>query len=176
MEFEKFSKIARLSREVFVTEKIDGVNCQILITEDGKLYTGSRKRFLTLDDDYLGFAQWANEHKNELMQLGVGRHHGEWWGKGIQRTYGLDERRFSLFNTSLWTDSRPSCCGVVPILWRGNFDGLDVGKIMDDLKKHGSYACEGFMRPEGIVIYHTAGDVFFKKTFEHDGTGKRGME
>jgi hypothetical protein len=30
----------------------------------------------------------------------------------------------------------------------------------------------GFMKPEGIVVYHIQGNVAFKKTFEKDNTGK----
>ena len=78
MEFDKFTKIARFSREVIVTEKIDGTNAQIVITEDGEFFTGSRKRFITPEDDNFGFSKWAHEHKEELMQLGVGKHYGEW--------------------------------------------------------------------------------------------------
>ena len=36
MEFIKFEKIARLNREIIITEKIDGTNAQICITEDGE--------------------------------------------------------------------------------------------------------------------------------------------
>ena len=78
MEFEKFTKIARFSREVIVTEKIDGTNAQIVITEDGEFFTGSRNRFITPEDDNFGFSKWAHEHKEELMKLGVGKHYGEW--------------------------------------------------------------------------------------------------
>lgn len=41
-EFMQFPKMARYSREVIVTEKIDGTNAQICITEDGEFSTGSR--------------------------------------------------------------------------------------------------------------------------------------
>lgn len=43
-EFVEFPKMARLSRECIITEKIDGTNSQILITDDGDLFTGSRNR------------------------------------------------------------------------------------------------------------------------------------
>ena len=36
MEFMEFPKIASLSRECIITEKIDGTNGQIFIDEDGK--------------------------------------------------------------------------------------------------------------------------------------------
>ena len=33
--FSQFPKMARLSREIVITEKIDGTNAQVLITDDG---------------------------------------------------------------------------------------------------------------------------------------------
>lgn len=170
--FEGFPKMARYSREVIVTEKIDGTNAQVLVTEDGQLLAGSRTRWITPENDNAGFAKWALEHKSELLELGPGRHFGEWWGCGIQRGYGLREKRFSLFNVFRWGESRPACCGVVPIIWQGNFDDLSVSEVMAELQKSGSQAAPGFMRPEGIVIWHTAGNFGLKKTFEKDEKGK----
>jgi hypothetical protein len=172
MEFAEFKKMARLSRECFVTEKIDGTNAQIFIGENGEFLTGSRTRWITPQDDNFGFSKWAHENKEELMNLGTGRHFGEWWGQGIQRKYGMDRKVFSLFNVSRWESERPSCCSIVPILWRGNFCDLNANEIMQELKQHGSFARKGFMNPEGIVVYHVAGKVGFKKTFEKDNTGK----
>ena len=413
MEFVAFPKIARFSREVIVTEKIDGTNGQIAINEAGEFRVGSRERWITPEDDNHGFAAWAYAHKDELMGLGVGRHAGEWWGcltretsvrladgslekigkivnnklevevmsynfatgviepkrvvgykvaektddwltiefkrkhkggnqphlnvtpnhilytkddsglireisagelkvgdrvflagkritelqkqllfgsnvgdgstggysfhvghsnhdlvdeeisvlgglisnvrfqtiweslhasnacamqlietevtaitrdyananrcknrydievednhnffangvlvhnSGIQRKYGLvnDDKRFSLFNVQRWClqgqepkqiqmeDPRvvkrqevlPACVGLVPVLWRGKFDDLDIPAIMDGLRENGSGAVKGFQRPEGIVIYHVAGNVGFKKTLGNDDIPK----
>jgi hypothetical protein len=176
-EFQTFAKMARYSREVIVTEKIDGTNAQIFIGEDGEFLTGSRTRWITPTDDNFGFSRWAHEHKEELMSLGAGRHFGEWWGSGIQRGYGLlnGEKRFSLFNVARWSDdtgARPACCSVVPVLWRGEFDDFSADAAIVDLAMLGSRAAPGFMRPEGIVIFHTAGLVGFKKTIEKDASGK----
>jgi hypothetical protein len=44
VSFAEFPKMARLSRECIITEKIDGTNAQILITEEGEIYAGSRTR------------------------------------------------------------------------------------------------------------------------------------
>jgi len=33
-EFQEFPKMARLSREVIITEKIDGTNIQVFISDD----------------------------------------------------------------------------------------------------------------------------------------------
>ena len=103
-EFRPFPKIPRLSREIIITEKIDGTNASITITEDGQFLTGSRNRWITPEDDNFGFSAWAHANKDVLMGLGVGTHFGEWWGHGIQRGYGLPKgrRRFSLFNVGRW--------------------------------------------------------------------------
>ena len=170
--FVKFPKLSRYSREIIVTEKIDGTNAQIFITDDNQFLTGSRKRWIMPDNDNFGFSEWAHSHKEELMTLGPGRHFGEWWGAGIQRKYGLSEKHFSLFNTSLWSEDRPRCCDVVPVLWKGIFDDLNIEGIMNHLSQHGSYASPGFMHPEGIVVFHVAGNIGFKKTIEKDLTGK----
>jgi len=193
-DFVGLQKIARYSRKVIVTEKIDGTNAQIFIGDDGEFLTGSRTRWITPDKDNHGFSRWAHDHKDELMQLGLGRHFGEWWGSGIQRGYGLSkgEKRFSLFNVTRWClygsepkeiltgDPRisemqqvlPECIGLVPILFECNMDDLNVSQVMAMLAEHGSYAAPCFMKPEGIVIYHTAGNFMMKKTFEKDEKGK----
>lgn len=170
--FESFQKIPRFSREIIITEKIDGTNAQICITEDGQFLTGSRSRWITPEDDNFGFSRWAHEHKDELMQLGIGRHYGEWWGNGIQRNYGLKEKRFSLFNVHRWGLERPDCCCVVPTLYVGDFDTNMILTAIDDLAKNGSIAAPGFMNPEGIIIYHTQGNILFKKTIKKDDEHK----
>jgi hypothetical protein len=192
MDFVGFPKIARLSRECIVTEKIDGTNGTIYIGDDGEFLVGSRNRWITPEDDNYGFARWAYDHKEELiLGLGPGWHRGEWWGSGIQRGYGLPkgEKRFSLFNTSRWcecdeeprriekSDPRieeyqerlPACCELVPVLWRGLFDTEAIDDVMRGLWLKGSAASPGFDRPEGVVVYHAAGNVMFKKTFGGDG-------
>lgn len=221
--FTPFPKIPRLSREVIVTEKIDGTNASIWIDDigddltpehraqcvfadhaaDGRPYwvwAASRSRFITPGKatDNFGFAGWVQDNAEELVKLGPGVHHGEWWGGKIQRGYGLSEKRFSLFNTDRWSDQNaiaenipgdapvgnpdtewaPECCRVVPILWRGPFDAVDykggtgVGEALAVLRNFGSVAAVGFMNPEGVVIYHTGGGAMFKKTFEGDEEGK----
>ncbi len=171
-EFLKFPSITRLNREMIVTEKIDGTNAQIVITEDGQLKAGSRTRYITPQDDNFGFAKWCEQNKEELLKLGVGRWYGEWWGLGIQRGYDLFERRFSLFHTN-GIKELPKCCSVVPILKQCDFDTTEIDFVLKILKEEGSRAAPGFMKPEGIVIYHTAGRCSFKVTLEGD-EGKHG--
>ena len=174
--FEPFQKIPRLSREVVITEKIDGTNAQVYITEDGDIFAGSRTRWITpgkLTDNH-GFAAWVEGNKQDLLRLGPGRHFGEWWGQGIQRGYGLKEKRFSLFNVSKWEDAsvRPECCHVVPTLSMGQFSTDAVNAAVEELRKRGSFAAPGFMNPEGIVVYHVALGGYFKKTLEKDDEWK----
>jgi RNA ligase len=169
MNFNAFQKIPRFSREIVITEKIDGTNAQIYIGEDGEFLVGSRTQWITPENDNFGFARWAYEMKEDLLLLGVGSHFGEWWGKGIQRGYGLNEKRFSLFNTSLWTDKNcPSCCDVVPELYRGEFETSAITYALHALASLGSQAAPGFMNPEGVIIFHTAGNLMFKKTIKKD--------
>ena len=200
MQFIKFKKIPRLSRDVIITEKIDGTNGQIYIasvneiidnyitTIDSKvealvwiakyclyekdglcLFAGSRKRWLARGDDNFGFAFWVEQNAKELMKLEEGHHFGEWYGKGIQRNYGLDHKRFALFNVGKWNDeTKPKCCDVVPILYEGEFDTESIENVLDSLKIKGSEAVVGFNKPEGIIIFHRASGHLYKKTCEND--------
>lgn len=167
-EFQEFPKIARLFREVTITEKIDGTNGQIVIGEDGGVRAASRSRFVTPEDDNYGFARWVHEHEDELRTLGPGQHYGEWWGRGIQRNYSQTDKRFSLFNTHKWTEARPACCDVVPILYSGIFTPSCIYNSLTGLKTNGSMAAPGFMNPEGVIVWHSAARTYFKVTLERD--------
>ena len=179
-----YPKITRWNTNWVITEKIDGTNAQLLISKatthegatdyaiaehDGKyLFAGSRNKWLKPVDDNFGFASWALAHAQELIDvLGEGQHYGEWWGLGIQRRYGLTEKRFSLFNTRRWTDeTKPACCHVVPVL--EECEGADLaGGIQNQMARleiHGSVAAPGFKSPEGIVVFNTVNHVQFKIT------------
>lgn len=170
---ESFPKIPRLSRAIVITEKLDGTNAQIYISDGGEFYVGSRNRWLTTDNDNYGFAKWAFENKQELLRLGPGRHYGEWWGRGIQRGYGVD-KRFSMFNLSRWLGNPdlPACVSLVPKLYEGPFDTGAIHWVMGQLEHFGSVAAPGFLKPEGVVIFHKQSNVLFKKTLENDEKGK----
>jgi hypothetical protein len=197
-EFEEFSKIARLSRDCVITEKIDGTNAQVYITPvetdpfftgnvvtlvgggEFGIFAGSRNRWIQPGADNFGFAAWVKAHADELFELGPGRHYGEWWGAGIQRRYGLgasQEKRFSLFNTARWGETSdticaPKCCHVVPVLYRGPFTTSAVDAALEVLRQYGSVAAPGFMQPEGVVVWHEAARVLFKKTLLKDEAPK----
>ena len=209
MYFEAFPKIPRLFREMVITEKIDGTNAAVLIEDigeaaaddiplapsdvlhEGRVYhvaAQSRKRVIFpnqdgLASDNFGFAGWVRENQEALVQLlGPGRHFGEWWGQGIQRGYGLDHKRFSLFNPEFHfgelaneSGGVPAILdqvGTVPVLYRGPFDTQDVRDAVDQLAQVGSFAAPGFKRPEGIIVWHEAARQTFKVTVEHDEAPK----
>lgn len=172
--FVPFPKIFRIRRATVLTEKIDGTNASVTVLENGKILAGSRTRWITPEDDNHGFARWVRDHADELRALGPGTHFGEWWGQGIQRGYGLKEKRFSLFNVGRWDPTipektPPACCHVVPVLKR--IDMLDIHDVEAEIRQlvqHGSVAAPGFMRPEGVVIFHEPSGYLLKRTIEKD--------
>lgn len=190
MIFEAFPKIPRLRRECTITEKIDGTNAGILIAPaaesdvthavamplvDGvqlAVWAQSRTRFLAPggQKDNFGFAAWVHDNADELVKLGPGRHFGEWWGAGIQRRYGQEQKRFSLFDTARWGNepTRPACCDVVPVLHIGVFGDEAVSDSLGWLRQHGSQAAPGFMQPEGIIVYMHASKSLHKVLLEND--------
>lgn len=180
-EFVPFPKIPRLNRPVVVTEKIDGTNACIVVTDGGHVLAQSRKRFIAPGDDNFGFAAWVAEHAEELAErLGPGHHFGEWWGRGIQRGYDMEDRRFSLFNTHRWgnedlgLDLVEAGVDVVPVL--GHLESLadrqGLTRILERLRVRGSEAQPGFMRPEGVVLFHVQSQHIYKVLLENDDVPK----
>lgn len=177
VEFQPWPKIARLNRNITITEKIDGTNAAVFIGEDGTVAAQSRKRLITPEDDNFGFARWVAANAGALAdELGPGRHFGEWWGSGIQRGYGLakGEKRFSLFNTARYADAPLDVdgLGVVPVLYEGPMSTGFVNSTLTLLGATGSQAAPGFMDPEGIVIFHSAAQQMFKVTIKGDEAPK----
>lgn len=212
-EFEKFKPIPRLFRDCVITEKIDGTNAQIsirpLITtlsptvettvdkvvEFGDAFlairAGSRNRWLApgKGTDNHGFAAWVHDNVRQLVELlGIGRHYGEWWGQGIQRGYGMDHKRFELFNVHRWRSpdgqiedlaivaarAQGVDIGVVPVLYRGSYLTEYVDLALYRLETEGSRLapCEGFPKPEGVVVYHSKSGQLYKATIENDDQPK----
>lgn len=178
IEFTSWPKIARLNRDIVITEKLDGTNSAIGVTEDGQVYAQSRTRLITPEQDNFGLAQWVEDNADNLRDLlGVGVHFGEWWGRGIQRGYGLESRRFSLFNTRRWSDGLPPHSedigvSVVPVLYQGPFDQSMIEDCIWELRNYGSMAVDNYMNPEGVVIYHRAAGMMFKVTLKNDAAPK----
>lgn len=177
-----------LLKAKFVYDKFIDTEAKAFYLDVYRIKVGSCKRWIFPNEfeskaDNFGFAQWVWENLEEIIKLGPGQHFGEWWGQGIQRNYGLNHKRFSLFGTKRWLNPYlareygreydgeavdfPTCCDLVPVL--SHFKGFDTEQIkvtFDNLKFKGSKAAPGFMEPEGIVIHMNG--VLFKKTFEND--------
>lgn len=187
-EFTAWPKTARLFRDITITEKLDGTNAGIHVSDDGQVVAQSRKRLLTPEADNYGFARWVADNADELAHiLGPGLHFGEWWGHGIQRRYGLESQRFSLFNVDRWCQVGPdgesmrsraeqsSLCDVVnevPVLYRGPFREEMIVFAMAELRRAGSFAVPGFMDPEGICVYHSQSRTVYKVTLDNNDRGK----
>ena len=178
LTFEAWPKIARLNRDCVITEKIDGTNAAVIVTDDGTVGAQSRTRLITPDQDNFGFARWVYDNAEALTSaLGTGRHFGEWWGSGIQRGYGLPkgEKRFSLFNVNRYKDADLSelpSVALVPTLYVGPFTTSGVAETVERLARFGSLAAPGFDKPEGVVVFHTAAQTVFKVTVEKDEAPK----
>lgn len=194
--FEPFPKLTRFTHDWTVTEKIDGTNAQVFIVNteayagpddvelDAKLdiidgfaiFAGSRNRLLGLGkQDNHGFAQFVYENRTALIRtLGEGRHFGEWYGAGLGRKYGLNHKRFALFNAGRWTGvDLPDRVEVVPTLFQGFLaDSSQFDICLAELQQMGSRIAPNFMNPEGIVMYHGPSRTAFKRTFEYDEAGK----
>lgn len=202
--FVPFPKIPRWSRNIIITEKLDGTNASIFIEQqaspqeipgalnvevDGLHFVvaaGSRKRWIQPQNDNYGFAKWVWANAQELARvLGPGHHFGEWWGAGIQRGYNTGEKRFSLFNTERW-NGLPFLRALnlevspllyrVPVLYNGIMSEQAVETALETLRTKGSLASPGFMAAEGVVIFHVAGNVLFKKTLVGDESPKGAQE
>lgn len=202
MEFKPWPSIPRMSKErVVVTEKIDGSNSAIRIRPfdidadrsqqvdtvsiDGEQYTvwaQSRKRLLqpVKEKDNFGFARWVYDNAPALVRvLGPGDHFGEWWGQGIQRGYGLSEKRFSLFNAPRWfevlhpTEARSEVANlyIVPVLFMGDFYDLSVSELREDLYTKGSRVVPGF-GSEGMVVYLRELNASYKVLLDNDNAHK----
>ncbi len=160
-----------------LTEKLDGTCACICITDEGKMFFASRNRWLTpgKGTDNYGFAAWGEEHKEELLKLGQGRHYGEWFGYGIgPRGYGLPTKRLALFNTFRPKESLPPCVENVTILYQGS--GMELSRItaecIEKLNTGGSVHVPGYMKPEGLVVYSSLTKSRYKVLCENDDRAK----
>lgn len=81
-EFQSFPKIARLNRDIVITEKIDGTNAAIGVEPIGlgaqtgeyvegqvRVYAQSRSRIITPEDDNFGFAKWVRDNADKLAEF-----------------------------------------------------------------------------------------------------------
>lgn len=201
IEFRKLPSLSRLFRDMTITEKIDGTQSTVifervysadgidlentrnyLAAQDGAVYeVGSQSKNRLLhpgkQSDNYGFAEWVLGNRYELFNLlGPGRHSGEWWGQGVQRHYGLSERRWSLFNPTKLGESSEyiggALVGSVPVLYEGPFDTARIEFVATQLRDGGSVAAPGFAEPEGVVVFHVHSGQSFKFTLDNNDKHK----
>lgn len=203
LEFQAWPKIPRWSNEtVTITEKIDGTNAAVIIlpyseeheeliasgyaqsifnSDENRLTfaTQSRKRFIKpgKDTDNAGFASWAWGNDLELVQaLGYGKHYGEWWGRGIQRSYDMNTKMFSLFSPWRYDDGERDFgvdnLSVVPVIFKGAASNAATESSLNYLRDNGSLAAPGYMRPEGIIIQSALARSTYKAFVDDDGIPK----
>ncbi|MFG3343344.1 RNA ligase family protein [Glycomyces sp. NPDC048151] len=186
-EHRKWPKTPRLTTPFVITEKIDGTNACVAISRidhggevtaadlDFDNHPGvrvvfgsgaavwavraaSRTRWIEPGQkDNFGFAQWVHENAEALTALGPGRHYGEWFGRGIQRGYGMDIRCLALFDEQ-WRNALPyglpENVGVVPRIATAAGHELSkrVAWALDHLDRDGSYVGEPGAVAEGVVV------------------------
>jgi hypothetical protein len=164
--FQAWPKTVRFENLFLVIEeKLDGSNSGFEIRDGQIVGIQSRKRLITPESDNFGFARWVREREDVLVDtLGDGRHYGEYWGSGIQRTYGLTtgDKRFSRFNSARWASARDHFeslgigLSVVPTLFHGKVGPLGIEGAIErslaTLRHEGSQAQPGFMNPEGVIV------------------------
>jgi len=192
-EYPKYPSIERFENIYsIISEKVDGTNGLIEIEYDDGLLAvrfGSRNRWLTLSSDNAGFmnffamfakkiaivpdilrAKAVNEldNRNKVCSNPI-RIYGEWYGKGIQRGYGLDTKYFMPFHTILAEALiEANVPNIMPphIMYTGKFDKQIADDMMNLLRTHGSGVTPGYFNPEGIVVYFPTYQFCLKDTFE----------
>lgn len=177
MEFTKYSKTPRFTKNIVITEKTDGTNAQLIFDEErNELRAGSRNRHVVVGDDNFGFASWLEENR-EILTKYFGHFnypiYGEWWGRGIQRGYGRNDKYFSIFRTGLFGKEMPeelTNIGVqyVPILYEGPNLRDIIWDRFHHLKEFGSKAVPGYDDPEGICIFFKETNTVYKMTYEFE--------
>jgi len=198
IEYKKLPSLSRLFRDITVTEKLDGTQSTIifepydgeipaeggeyLLDGDGNVYevgAQSKNRLLKpgKQTDNYGFADWVLRNRYNLFRiLGPGRHSGEFWGYKIARNYDVSYRAFSLFNPAKLGDNDwwvgDVLVNSVPVLYEGPFDQAEIEYTAMKLRRDGSKAVTGFMKPEGVVVYHHHSGNSFKFTIDNNDKHK----
>nr|WP_285666907.1 RNA ligase family protein [Actinorhabdospora filicis] len=193
-----------------MTEKIDGTNATVIVNPLLPIFTPgdafadgvvvqlgehlylvgaqSRNRVITPDADNYGFAAWVHANAQALADvLGPGRHHGEWYGHGINRGYEMPQgvRRFALFDVNRYAEALamavhlPYGLGMVPLLYDGPFADVSVQQALTRLKVRGSFVTRPpadhaggplppYRNPEGVIVRHEDARAVFKVLIDRD--------
>lgn len=180
IEFKAYPKTQRFFNEsITISEKIDGTNGVLYVDHASRtVLAGSRSRWLVDDGtrswDNHGFGTWVKENEEKLLNLPEGFHYGEWYGRGINRNYGLKDRRFMLFNLERYVNlfnelDLPTALEPETVIafLTGDEDLHDQLKcIRESLQENGSLHVPGFMKTEGIILRFRLSAKVYKEVWD----------
>lgn len=173
---DRFPEIVELlmDQEVVVTEKLEGMNFQLLLNRDGSYKVGQRNFYIQSNDpaaphSFEAAASGPLTLAHYLMETLPGspqtiRVRGEFLGPGSQGNYyGLKEHRIAVFEIEV--DGRPmdardvhdllagspSRSYMAPELWVGKLRDYLQGRTIQEASNGLSLLAQGRLR-EGIVI------------------------
>jgi len=95
---------------------------------------------------------------------------------GVWESSGSTRKRAKDFHCSIRSSGATQIRAQPVVLYEGMFDQSAIERAVENLGKYGSKAAPGFMNPEGIIIYHQAAKLYFKKTLVGDEKPKGSTE
>lgn len=179
MDFKAYPKTQRLSNEIVtIAEKIDGTNGVLHVDHQSRtVLAGSRSKWLINDGsrswDNHGFGAWVKENEEKLLNLPEGLHYGEWYGKGINRNYGMKDRKLMLFNRSRYQNileegDFPTELELETVISLVSVSELpeEALRIKARVDKEGSYHVPGFMKTEGVIFRFQLSAKVYKEVWD----------
>ncbi len=160
-----FPKIPRIENVTFeVTEKLDGTNGVVQVTDSLEVLVGSRNRWLDKHNDNHGFFNWVMEREDIFKGFGQGIYRGEFIGKGIQRTYGLLDKHFYLFDLSLEekTSWAPDGSNIHIVPYLGWISLFEIEDIINYTGEHLTSEINRIYKSEGVMLYSRELDRYIK--------------
>ena len=152
---------------------------------------GSRNRYITFNNDNAGFANFFRHYETKLKDIAKDiivaanseasqtnekptegypfRIYGEWFGRGIQRDYGLKDKffmPFSYFYAEKLIEYQVPNIITPNVMYTGKFSMEVVNTCMQQLKLNGSGLVKDYKQPEGIVIFFPKYNFRLKETFD----------
>lgn len=134
---------------------MDGTNACIIVENGEVVGVQSRKRMITpgKETDNYGLAGWVERNIDSVLELGEGRHYGEWAGLGINgNNHELPQKEFYLFNTHRWNENHPPPAPfkVVRLLRVATYSNELIEDVMAELAQYGE---ANNYTPEGVIVY-----------------------
>lgn len=176
--YEQTETYRRPEDGAIIGGKMDSDGGPGIVIDGHVVFAQSRKKVISpgKQTDNYGFAGFVRDSYEALYEhLGEGRHFGEWYGQGIQRGYGAQQKMFALFNAERWrTAYLPTYVTTVPVLYEGVYSDTAVRTACTDLRTGYSRAtgATGGAKAEGVVVYFQQANTSFKVLLEDDDVSK----